>query len=379
MNTHRIRCLALAALPLLGGCGWIERSERLEVYRTPAEMISGNDRFYAGSPNAVSSVNPASSRPTVSNNALAQPNVEPPANGRGLLTRPVPTSQPATALMTPMEAVRQANTHALEQATPGAFVNAVQIYDFEPGRVYEVLTTPGFVTSIHLRPGEALKHAAAGDTTRWIVDSFNVGTKDALGHEQLSLTTAAADAAPTSPARALVLVKPRHPGLHTNLLIATDERTYLLELRSVEHTAYHSAVEWRYANDQIPIAAPAPSAAPRAESIETGARNYAYVIKADDENPPDWTPWEVYDDGRRVYVEFPTDAQRLPALYVLGDDDEVRLVNSTSYPDRLVIHERFERAELHADGKRVRIESVRHHQRSRPFAGIRRFLAGRED
>jgi type IV secretion system protein VirB9 len=56
----------------------------------------------------------------------------------------------------------------------------------------------------------------AGDTVRWIIGDTESGT------------------GPTR--RVHIIVKPTRPDLTTNLIINTDRRTYLLELRSTERT-----------------------------------------------------------------------------------------------------------------------------------------------
>ena len=64
--------------------------------------------------------------------------------------------------------------------------------------------------------GEKLVTVSAGDTVRWIVGDTTSGEgKSAQVH---------------------ILVKPIRADLNTNLVITTNRRTYLLELRSSEKT-----------------------------------------------------------------------------------------------------------------------------------------------
>ena len=71
---------------------------------------------------------------------------------------------------------------------------------------------------------------AAGDTVRWIVGDTESG------------------AGPTK--KIHILVKPTRPDRTTNLVINTDRRTYLMELRSTEKT-YMASVSWQYPEDQL--------------------------------------------------------------------------------------------------------------------------------
>ena len=65
-------------------------------------------------------------------------------------------------------AVSAANAGARAYATPDAYINAVLYYDYEAGRIYTLQTSPRFLTTVLLRPGEKLIAKAAGDTVRWV-------------------------------------------------------------------------------------------------------------------------------------------------------------------------------------------------------------------
>ena len=71
---------------------------------------------------------------------------------------------------------------------------------------------------------------AAGDTVRWIIGDTESGTG--------------------ATKKVHILVKPTRPDLVTNLVINTDRRTYLMELRSTEKT-YMASVSWQYPEDQL--------------------------------------------------------------------------------------------------------------------------------
>ena len=109
------------------------------------------------------------------------------------------------------------------QPTRSGYFNAVQVYPFTSGALYQVYTAPGQVTDVALQEGEQLVGSgpvAAGDTVRWIIGDTEGGT------------------GPTR--RIHILVKPTRP----DLVINTDRRTYLLELRSAERT-YMASVSWQ--------------------------------------------------------------------------------------------------------------------------------------
>ena len=117
-----------------------------------------------------------------------------------------------------------ANAGARAYATPDAYINAVLFYDYEAGRIYTLQTSPRFLTTVLLRPGEKLIAKAAGDTVRWVLGETVQGS----GANQ----------------QVVVLIKPIRGGLKTNVVLTTDQRTYLLEAVSREGGTYTSASSW---------------------------------------------------------------------------------------------------------------------------------------
>ena len=105
------------------------------------------------------------------------------------------------------------------QPVRDGFINAVQVYPFSGGALCQVYAAPGQVTDVALQEGEQLVGSgpvAAGDTVRWIIGD----TESGAGATK----------------RVHILVKPTRPDLITNLVVNTDRRTYLLELRSTPAT-----------------------------------------------------------------------------------------------------------------------------------------------
>ena len=118
---------------------------------------------------------------------------------------------------TPTGRVENANAAARVQPRREGYYNAIQIYPWSEGALYQVYAVPGQITDIALEPGESLTGAgpiAAGDTARWIIGDTESGS---------GVTR-----------RVHILVKPSRPDITTNLIVTTDRRTYMLELRSGE-------------------------------------------------------------------------------------------------------------------------------------------------
>jgi len=230
------------------------------------------------------------------------------------------------AASTPDGRVENANAAARVEPRREGYYNAIQIYPWSEGALYQVYAAPGQITNIALAPGESLTGAgpiAAGDTTRWIIGDTESGS----GANR----------------RVHILVKPTRPDISTNLVVTTDRRTYMIELRARE-SLYMPSVAWAYP------AAPAGSRAttPAAPIIPAeAARNYRYGLQVRGDSPP-WRPLSVFDDGRRVYVIFSRGIVQgeMPPLFVIGSDGEMQIVNSRVHQNVLIVDRLFGAAEL---------------------------------
>ena len=232
----------------------------------------------------------------------------------------------------PKKRVETANAAARIEPERDGFINAMQVYPFTKGALYQVYTAIGQITDIALQPGEDLigpGPVAAGDTVRWIIGDTESG---AGGDRQIH-----------------ILVKPTRPGLTTNLLINTDRRTYHLELRSGE-TTYMASVSWQYPQDQL-IAlrrrnAEAARATPLAGGVDLAAINFRYAIEGDE---PPWRPLRAFDDGRQTFIEFPRGIGQgeMPPLFIVGaEGDSSELVNYRVRGHYMIVDRLFAAAEL---------------------------------
>ncbi|AJO79049.1 TPA: P-type conjugative transfer protein TrbG [Pseudomonas aeruginosa] len=237
--------------------------------------------------------------------------------------------------------VSKANAEARIAPTREGYVNAIQVWPFTDGALYQVYAAPGRVTVVSLQPGEELVTVAAGDTVRWIVGDTSSGSGDAL--------------------RVNVLVKPIRSGLKTNLVITTSRRTYLLELTSTER-AWMASVSWDYPKDRMLALQRQAQAASAAAPVDTGLSlekiRFRYAVSGS--NPP-WKPLRAFDDGEKVYIQFPPGIAQgeLPPLFVIGAQGDGQLVNYRFRPPYYIVDRLFGAAELRLGGDKgdvVRIE-----------------------
>ncbi|WP_449472992.1 P-type conjugative transfer protein TrbG [Sphingobium chungangianum] len=238
---------------------------------------------------------------------------------------------------TARQQVVRANEDARMQPVRSGFVNAMQVFAWTEGSLFQVYASPGQITDIMLQPGEKLfgtGPVAAGDTARWIIGDTVSGSPEGE--------------------RVHILIKPTRPDIATNLLINTDRRTYHVELRATSRT-YMASVSWTYPQDGLVVIrgkAAAPGAASQvARDIEPARLFFGYKLSGD---RPRWRPVRVFDDGRQAFVEFPQSVGQdvMPPLFILGQGGGAELVNYRVQGRYMIVDRLFDRAELRLGDRR---------------------------
>lgn len=236
--------------------------------------------------------------------------------------------------------VAAANRAATLEPQRQGFVNAVQVYPFSDGAIYQAYTAPGAVTDIALQPSEALVAVAAGDTVRWIIGDTTSGS----GTDK----------------RTHILVKPFASGLATNLVITTDRRSYHLQLVATSRTAM-AALSWTYPADQLialrSAADRAAAAAPVAEGFSVDTLHFNYAVSGDH---PAWRPLRAFDDGRQTFIEFSETIAvgEAPPLFIVGPSGEAELVNYRVRGRYYIVDRIFDAAELRLGTRKQQIVRV---------------------
>lgn len=237
-------------------------------------------------------------------------------------------------------AIAEANQEARTASRSDRFEGGVQVFGWAPGRIYEVWTAPLRVTSLTLAPGEALLSKAAGDTVRWQLGEVRSG--------------GAADG------RVHVLIKPLQRGLETNLMLMTDQRVYLIALRSGPVETFNPAVAW-----DVPRVEPAPEPPAEAPAVPdpvtpSGPLNARYRIEPVGRRPA-WTPTAVFDDGRRTFIAFAPDLalSEAPALFGLGSSGDAQFLNYRQAEGVFIVDRLLDQAELRLGDRRPQVVRIR--------------------
>lgn len=256
--------------------------------------------------------------------------------------KPLPAESDHDSEVQGLDAIEAAHADALIQSAPDGFINASQYFSYQEGALYELHTAPGYITTIALEPGEQLVNYAVGDTARWVVGDIVKGDQT------------------------LLLVKPTKPRLSTNLVITTNRRIYLLETSSHQGATYNASVAWTYPLDSLShqIAAVDAANERNADTIVAGVPldqlNFDYTIEGDKPrggSGPRWRPVRAFDDGAKVYIEFPRNlaTSEAPPLFVTDESGDGQLVNYRAKERYYVVDRLFDLAELRLDDTVVSI------------------------
>jgi type IV secretion system protein TrbG len=238
------------------------------------------------------------------------------------------------------ELVNEANAAARVEPSKPGFLNAMQIWPYSPGALYQVYTSPGRVTDIALEPGEELRDISAPDTVRWVIGDTESGAA-------ASRTTH-------------IAVKPTRVGLQSNLTLYTSRRTYFLELKSTEET-WMASVSWEYPTDRLRILKgenrEREAATPIADNVALAQLQFRYAISGDN---PSWRPERAFDDGRSVYIQFPSEIAQgeMPPLFLVGSQGESQLLNYRVRPPYYIVDRLFGAAELRLGGKKAQVVRI---------------------
>jgi type IV secretion system protein VirB9 len=155
-----------------------------------------------------------------------------------------------------------------------------------------------------------------------------------------------------------VLVKPSAAGLSTNLVIATDRRVYHVNLVSRAEGG-SAGISWTYPDDAL--LALRGGASDSAESVGALSAvehlNFGYRIEG---AKPPWRPLRAFDDGQRVFIEFPPTigAGQAPPLFVTGPSGRPELVNYRMRGRYYIVDRLFTAAELRLGERHQKIVRI---------------------
>jgi type IV secretion system protein VirB9 len=232
------------------------------------------------------------------------------------------------------EALAVGHAWLAEKQAPAPGKDGRVLYTYGAG-LPTMVCAPLRVCVFEMEAGEKLVgEPQIGDSVRWIISPATSGRADFE--------------------TSMIVVKPRQPGLDTNLLVTTDRRAYYLRLISKPDEylariafAYpeEEVIKWKVQlakDDQQRKEERERSAHPTIEPAEDFY--FEYTIRGGDEN---MRPVRVFDDGRKTFIQMTANAahRELPVLVVI-DSDGPEMVNYRVKGDMYIADRLFERGAL---------------------------------
>lgn len=175
----------------------------------------------------------------------------------------------------------------------GANDHRVRIATYQEGQVYRLSVSLTHVTTIEFGEGESIRSVIAGDTEGFEIDGVPGGRAFAI--------------------------KPLARGVHTNVTVYTNRRSYYFNVAEVSSPTFY-VVQFRYPQDNRRPA----------NAIAQAAPNFNYGASA----RTDFTPTRIWDDGTFTYFAFPRNAP-VPAIFRFANGRE-RTVNTGVVEDGVI-------------------------------------------
>ena len=221
-------------------------------------------------------------------------------------------------------------------AAPQDACETLKVVSYDANTVTPVRAKRGFATQIILGPGETILDKRGGDSDGWEVAS--------LPGSNLAILT----------------IKPRSMAEHSNLIVTTTQRIYVMSLL-VEPDNSRCKGVWQLVFSIPPPPAvaviretPEQAAAKRVAKLKDALKavpeitntSYSMQVLPGSE---DITPNEVYDDGRFTFIRF-SGNRELPSVFrISSDGEEVIPDRHMKTRDVMVIHEVARRWVLRLD------------------------------
>lgn len=239
---------------------------------------------------------------------------------------------------TASEAVAMSKRLIGETNSPAPSEDGRVIYTYGVG-LPTVVCAPFRVCSLELQPGEKIAgEPEIGDTVRWEVKPVTSGT----GNAEI----------------AVLVIKPKLPGLDTTMIVTTDRRTYYVRLVSkpeefVARTAFaytdDEHIQWKLFLEEQQKEQREHKVATEIATTSTQAIDklyFDYQIKPGKDSQ-EIRPDRVMDDGEKTYIQMPvTIAHReLPSLVIQGPSGN-EMVNYRVKDNTFVVDRLFDRAAL---------------------------------
>jgi type IV secretion system protein VirB9 len=216
---------------------------------------------------------------------------------------------------------------------------------YKPDTVVRFAARPGYQSSIRFGDDERIENVAVGDSAAWQVTPNKRGN--------------------------YLFIKPLIVGARSNLMVITDQRTYLFDLEAVRGTHPVYTLRFNYPAFPAPGSvrpplepSPAPAEVALAKAALTPPPKLNFGWKAD--GAKSLRPARMFDDSKAVYLSWP-EKSALPAVLVPAPDGtespvSYRMENGfivvEGLPPRIIIRRGKEHATVLATGNAVSMVQI---------------------
>lgn len=195
-------------------------------------------------------------------------------------------------------------------------------FEYNPEKIYPVLTRPFAVTNIELPKGDPVVTMMAGDTSSFIIN--------------------------INKARNEIFIKPKFEGIETTLTVISDKKRYQFYIRSTgQGKKYYQQVSFAKEEETFYEFGDSVSTSGNENltsedlasknkiasgpTIEPDKLYVTYTIEGD----ANFKPINVYDNGTQMWLKFPSSLGELPAIFGKSEDG-LYLVNYRVAGENLV-------------------------------------------
>ena len=205
-----------------------------------------------------------------------------------------------------------------------AGAQALQEYEYQPDRIYQVRTGLGITTQIELSPNEQVLDYSTGFSSGW-----DLTRRDNVFY-----------------------LKPKNVDVDTNMMVRTATHSYVFELKVVatdwraleqaKQAGVQYRIAFRYPNDTQFVAKK--DTGPEADTRIDKDRRYNFDYSVATRARQRWlVPLNVYDDGRFTYVRMAEDSHlptgNFPAVFGRETErGEDFVVNTSIEGTTIVVH-----------------------------------------
>lgn len=166
--------------------------------------------------------------------------------------------------------------------------NSMVVFQYAPNQLYKIYCRVGYLTDLSLKKDEKITFVGGGDTSAWAVEKATI---NGVAH---------------------IYIKPTVDTNTTNMIIATNKRSYQIILNTSDW--YNPMVTWSYGleeNAEINRQSGEENTLNRINgTVET--LNFEYKISGESS----YKPVVVFDDGEKTFLKFEKLPKRLPSLFL---------------------------------------------------------------